>query len=97
MTMKKKQVAIIHFNTPELTEAAILSLRKQTGMRYDVTVFDNSDRRPFTPKMEGVTVVDNTKGQVIDFEKELEKYPTLYPIEIVESIVPLSPLEYLCE
>ena len=72
--MKKRQVAIIHFNTPELTEAAILSLRKQTGMRYDVTVFDNSDRRPFTAKMEGVTIVDNTKVQIIDFEKELAKY-----------------------
>lgn len=73
--MKKRQVAIIHYNTPELTEAAILSLRKQTGMRYDVTVFDNSDKRPFTVKMAGVSVVDNTKGQVIDFEKELAKYP----------------------
>ena len=73
--MNKKQVAIIHFNTPELTEAGILSLRKQTGMRYDVTVFDNSDRRPFTAKMDGVTIIDNTKGQIIDFEKELEKYP----------------------
>ena len=73
--MKKKQVAIIHFNTPELTEAGILSLRKQTGMRYDVTVFDNSDRRPFTAKMDGVTIVDNTKGQLIDFEKELAKFP----------------------
>ena len=73
--MKKKQVAIIHYNTPELTEAGILSLRKQTGMRYDVTVFDNSDRRPFTAKIDGVTVIDNTKGQIIDFEKELAKYP----------------------
>lgn len=73
--MKKRQVAIVHFNTPELTEAAILSLRKQTGMRYDVTILDNSDKRPFTAKMDGVKVVDNTKGQVIDFEKELAKYP----------------------
>lgn len=79
--MKKKQVAIIHFNTPELTEASILSLRKQTGMRYAVTVFDNSDKRPFrlagdaTSTMAGVRVIDNTKGQVIDFEKELAKYP----------------------
>ena len=71
----KKQVAIIHYNTPELTEAAILSLRKQTGSRYEVTVFDNSDRRPFTAKMDGVTIIDNTRGQIIDFEKELEKYP----------------------
>lgn len=78
--MKKRQVAIIHFNTPELTEAAILSLRKQTGMRYNVTVFDNSDRRPFVgcddiATYGTVRVIDNTKGQIIDFEKELAKYP----------------------
>ena len=77
--MKKRQVAIVHFNTPELTKAAILSLRKQTGMRYDVTVLDNSDKRPFVlpsgNALGTVTVVDNTKGQVIDFEKELAKYP----------------------
>ena len=71
----KKQVAIIHYNTPELTEAAILSLRKQTGMRYDVTVFDNSDKRPFKAKMQGVKVIDNTKGKYIDFGAELAKYP----------------------
>ena len=44
---QKKQVAIVHYNTPELTRAAILSLRKQTGDRSAVTVFDNSDKRPF--------------------------------------------------
>ena len=77
---KKRQVAIVHFNTPELTEAAILSLRKLTGRRYEVTVFDNSDRRPFVcsdmlAAYGKVTVIDNTKGQVIDFEAELAKYP----------------------
>lgn len=73
--MKKRDIAIVHFNTPELTQAAILSLRKQSGKRYHVTVFDNSDKRPFTAKMDDVTVVDNTQGQLIDFEKELAKYP----------------------
>lgn len=84
---KQKTVAIIHYNTPELTEAAILSLRKHGGEDYHVTVFDNSapaidqktgeqyKARPFTAEMPGVTVIDNTKGQVIDFEKELAKYP----------------------
>lgn len=70
-----RQVAIIHFNTPELTEAAIMSLRKHGGRDYQVTVFDNSTLRPFTAKMRGVTVVDNTKGQIIDFDAELEKFP----------------------
>ena len=78
--MKKREVAIVHYNTPELTEAVILSLRKHGGKEYHVTVFDNSDKRPFVTDgkasgtMAGVTVIDNTKGQVIDFEKELAKY-----------------------
>ena len=72
--MKQKTVAIIHFNTPELTMAAIGSLLKNGGGPFRVVVFDNSDTRPF----EGATnvqVFDNTRGQIIDFEKELEKYP----------------------
>ena len=75
--MKKKTVAIIHFNTPELTEAGIKSLRKVSGMEYEVIVFDNSDKRPFpVGKADGhTTIIDNTKGQIIDFEKELSKYP----------------------
>ena len=70
----RKTVAIIHFNTPELTMAAIGSLLKNGGGPFRVVVFDNSDQRPF----EGATnvqVFDNTKGQIIDFDKELEKYP----------------------
>ena len=73
--MKKKEIAIVHFNTPELTEAAILSVRKHCLVDYHFTVFDNSDKRPFTKMIKGVKVVDNTKGQVIDFEAELAKYP----------------------
>ena len=72
--MKQKTVAIIHFNTPELTMAAIGSLLKNGGGPFRVVVFDNSDTRPF----EGATnvqVLDNTQGQIIDFDAELEKYP----------------------
>lgn len=72
---KQKTVAIIHFNTPELTEACILSLRKHGGSDYEVLLFDNSNERPFIQQMDGVKIIDNTKGQVIDFDKELEKYP----------------------
>ena len=75
---QKRQVAIVHYNTPELIEAAILSLRKHGGQDYQVTVFDNSDKRPFTKKMNGVTVIDNTKGQVLDIEAEIKKFPNRY-------------------
>lgn len=74
----KRTVAIVHYNTPELTRAAILSLRKHGGRDYHVVVFDNSDKRPFgTPEelLGDVKVIDNTHGQFIDFAAELSKYP----------------------
>lgn len=73
--MKQKEIAIVHYNTPELTEAAILSVRKHCLEDYHFTILDNSDERPFTKRMKGVKVYDNTKGQIIDFEAELAKYP----------------------
>ncbi len=73
--MKEKIVAIIHYNTPMLTEAAIMSLRKHGGEGYRVVLFDNSDREPFTAKMRGVDIIDNTRGQIIHFDKELAKFP----------------------
>ena len=72
---QKREVAIIHFNTPELTEAAVLSIRKHGGGDYHITIFDNSDTRPFKKRMRGVKRIDNTQGQVIDFDKELDQYP----------------------
>ena len=75
MKEPKRQVVVINYNTPELTEAAILSLRKHGGLHYDVTVFDNSDARPFKISMPGVKVMDNTAGKIIDFDKILETFP----------------------
>ncbi len=69
----ERNVCTVNFNTPDLTRAAILSLRKHTpGCR--VTVFDNSDRIPFGT-MDGVRVIDNTRGQVIDFDAFLRQFP----------------------
>ena len=69
-------VAIIHYNTPELTHGCIGSLIYNGGLtdRLRIVVFDNSDREPFAGAS-GVTIIDNTKGQYIDFEKELAKFP----------------------
>ena len=69
-------VAIIHYNTPELTRACIGSLIYNGGVedRLRIVVFDNSDSKPFGDAS-GVIVIDNTQGQVIDFEKELAKFP----------------------
>lgn len=70
-----KNIVIVHYNTPELTRAAILSVRKHGGEDYKVYVLDNSDTRPFKYKMKGVKVFNNREGQIIDLDKELEKYP----------------------
>ena len=69
-------VAIIHYNTPELTRACIGSLIYNGGVedRLHIVVFDNSDSKPFGDAS-GVTVIDNTQGQVIDFDEELAKFP----------------------
>ena len=88
--MAKQTIAIINFNTPELTEACILSIRKQ-GCEWPVVVFDNSrdvtfpagegmaarelTARPFTKKMKGVKVIDNTQGKVIDFDAAFAAFP----------------------
>lgn len=88
--MKQKTIAIIHFNTPELTEACIQSIRKQ-GCYWPVVVFDNSrdvvwpadeglpertlNARPFSTQIKGVKVIDNTKGQQVDFDKALQAFP----------------------
>ena len=70
----KKSIGIIHYNTPELTEACILSIRK-VGCDWPVTVLDNSDARPFTKRMKGVKVLNNRKQQLINFDEELSFFP----------------------
>jgi hypothetical protein len=69
-----KNIAIVHYNTPELVEACILSVRK-VGCEWPVTVLDNSDERPFTKRMKGVKVLNNRKQQLVNFNKEIERFP----------------------
>ena len=40
-----------------------------------IYIFDNSDTKPFSAKFGNVTVLDNTKGQIIDFDKFLGRFP----------------------
>ena len=70
----KKNVLTVNYNTQELTDACIKSVNKMTPDCV-IYVFDNSDKESFVNSYENVTVLDNTKGQIIDFEKWLLKYP----------------------
>ena len=72
---EKRNIAIVHFNTPELTEACIKSIRKHDGEDYQIFLFDNSTTRPFKHRMKGIKLFNNTKGKYINFDKELEKFP----------------------
>ena len=72
---EKRNVALVHFNTPELTEACIKSLWKHGGENYKVYILDNSNERPFTKRLKGVKVFNNRKGQIIDLKAEVEKFP----------------------
>lgn len=64
---------IVHYNTPELTHAAIRSVWKHTP-DAKIVVFDNSDKRPLG-QIENVIILDNTKGQIIDFDRMIDSFP----------------------
>lgn len=66
-------VCLINYNTPELIDAAINSLLKHTS-GCEITVFDNSDVHHCYER-EGVGVIDNTSGQIINFDALLENFP----------------------
>lgn len=65
--------AIVHYNTPELTAALVRSIRKWSP-GLSVCIFDNSDSRPF-PATDGVTVFDNTRGGIVNFDALVARYP----------------------
>jgi hypothetical protein len=70
----KKNILIIHYNTPYLTECLVRSINLFVKDAV-IYIFDNSNEKPFTAKFDNVTVFDNTKGQIINFDKWLENYP----------------------
>ena len=72
--VETKDILIVNYNTQELTDACIKSINK-TSPGFNIHVFDNSDESPYNNTFDNVSVIDNTKGQVIDFGKFLENYP----------------------
>lgn len=66
-------ILTVHYNTPEMMECMIRSLNKHTSCT--IHIFDNSDEDPFDNKFDNVEVIDNTKGQIVDFDEWLEQFP----------------------
>lgn len=78
--------AIVHYNTPKLTRATVLSLWKHTpGCR--VMVFDNSDKLPIAKSKSWrellnnplVSIIDNAQGQLINWQSWLNTFPDKEP------------------
>jgi len=70
----KKNIVIVHYNTPYLTGCLVRSINLFVKDAV-IYIFDNSDKCPFTAEFDNVTIFDNTKGQIIDFDRWLENYP----------------------
>lgn len=70
----EKIIAIVHYNTPRLTECLVMSINKFVE-DAKIYIFDNSDKYPFSKHFENVTILDNTKGQIVNFDEWLKKYP----------------------
>lgn len=66
-------ILTVHYNTPEMMECMIRSLNKHS--ECTIHVFDNSDEDPFVNTFDNVEVIDNTKGQIINYDEFLSRYP----------------------
>ena len=73
----KKNICIVHYNTPVLTECLIKSINKHVKNSGDINIyiFDNSDTSPFTYRQNNIKYIDNTKGQIINFDEWGKNYP----------------------
>lgn len=67
-------ILIIHYNTPFLTECLIRSINRNVRECH-IYIFDNSDIHPFTYKQSNLTILDNTKGEIINFDEWLKQFP----------------------
>lgn len=68
-----KNIVIVHYNTPNITECLVKSINLFVE-DANIYIFDNSDKLPFTATFDNVTIIDNTQGQIIDFDKWLSSF-----------------------
>ena len=68
-----KTIAIVHHNTPELTDALISSVRK-VGCDWQILILDNSDERPYKRRRKGVVTINNRGGRLLDLDAELSQF-----------------------
>ena len=72
-----KFFVIINYNTQQFIEKLIMSINKFVQDAH-IYVFDNSDKEPFVNTFSDVEIIDNTQGQIINFDEWLENYSNRY-------------------
>ena len=75
MGNKKINICIVHYNTPKLTECLVKSINKFVP-NSTICIFDNSDELPFDYRQDNIVYIDNTNGQIINFDEWLNNIPT---------------------
>ena len=73
----KKNVCIVHYNTPYALTCLIKSINMHVNDAY-IYIFENSDKDKFINTFDNVKIFDNSEGQIINFEKILEQHPEHY-------------------
>lgn len=75
--MDNLTIAICNFNTTKLTNDAIQSIEKHLSIPHNFTILDNSNISKFelSCNLSNVDIIDNTKGQCINFEDILKQAP----------------------
>ena len=70
---KNKNALIVNYNTQRLTDNCIRSINKHVK-NINIFIFDNSDKDPYINTFPNAYVLDNTKGDILDFDKYLSDF-----------------------
>lgn len=71
-------ISICNFNTTQLTNNCIKSIFENfKSYPFKIVVLDNSDKYVFNTKF-NVSIIDNTKQQLINFDKIIKKISRVY-------------------
>lgn len=76
-TNKKFSFFIVNYNTTDYIHLLVSSIHKFVkSFKYDIWIFDNSDKEKLVldKSWKDVHIIDNTKGQLINYDKEVYKY-----------------------
>lgn len=70
---------VVNYNTPLFINYLIKSIDFHVKQPYKIYIFDNSDKYPYVnSNKENIIILDNTKGDIINFETWLKNFPNRF-------------------